>query len=175
MHREKYWSSKAPLPLALLFLFNVFLVAAVQILAFYPYPAQPDATSLEKYDPVYEECRILIGDSVNYLTATLAETKDGQTHLVVTKAHAVAYGRGKIIYAKPVEIPASGECVISVKNGIHTNEIRIKVIPTGEPTVTISYGYSGGIREAAPLFMLLAALLEALELIVFHLIKQNLT
>ena len=175
MHREKYWSSKVPLPLALLFLFNVFLVAAVQILAFYPYPAQPDAASLEKYGSAYEECRILNKDSVNYLTASLVQTHDGQIHLVVTKAHEVAFGRGRILYAEPVEIPDKEEIAVFVINVIHTSEIRIQAIPSDVPAVTIHYGYSGGIRETSVLYLLLAASLEAIELMVLHLIKRNLT
>lgn len=174
MHQKKYWASKVPLSLALLFLVNVILIAAIQILAFYRYPAQPDPASLARYDPVYEDCRILIGDSVNYLNASLAETNHGQIHLVVTKAHTIAYGRGKILYAEPVEIPSTGEQTVYVKNGIHTSEIAVGNTVDGFPHVTIRYGYGGTIKELSVLYMALAAVLEALELIVFHLIRKNL-
>ena len=175
MHQEKYWASKVPLSLALLFVLNILLVVAAELLFVYRYPAQPDAASLEKYGSAYEECRILNKDSVNYLTASLVQTHDGQMHLVVTKAHEVAFGRGKILYAEPVEIPDKEEIAVFVKNGIHTSEIRIQAIPSGVPAVTVHYGYSGGIREASALYMLLAASLEAIELLVLHLIKRNLT
>ena len=74
MHQEKYWASKVPLPMALLFLANILVILAVQILVFYRYPAAPEPASLAKYDPVYASSRILAEDSRNYLTASLVET-----------------------------------------------------------------------------------------------------
>lgn len=169
MQNEKYWHSKIPLSLALLFLVNVFLIVGAELLFFYRYPAQPDAYTLAKFDSVYEGSTILHSDSISYLTASLVETADGQTHLVVIRSHGVAYGRGKIIYSEPVEITNS-EQTVYVKNGIHTSEIRI----TGGDTVTIHYGYSGGVKEATTRYMFLGAVLEALELLVWHFIKKNL-
>ena len=174
MRQEKYWASRVPLPLALLFVLNVFLIVAFQLLFLYRYPAQPDATALARYDTVYDGCTIAGSDSVSGLNASLVETADGQTHLVVTKAHDVAYGRGKILYAEPVEEPQSGEQAVFVKNGIHTSEIRIAPVPGGT-SVSIQYGYSGGLKEITALYMLLAAVLEALELLVIHFIRKNLT
>ena len=174
MHQEKYWASKVPLPLALLFLVNIFVIVGVQLLFFYKFPAQPDETALAKYDAVYEDSDVFIQDSSNDLTASLVKTAGGQTHLVVTKSHNIAFGRGKIIYAEPVEMSESGEVTVYVKNGVHTSEIVIKDIPTGVWSVTIQYSYSGGIREATAFYMVLAAVLEALELIILHFIKRNL-
>lgn len=174
MQNEKYWASKIPVSLALLFLVNVFLIVGVELLFFYKHPAQPDEISLAKYDAVYEGCDVFNQDSVNYLTASLVETADRQTHLVVTKAHSVFFGRGKIIHSENIEMPESGELTVYVKNGVHTSEIEIKDIPTGVWAVTIHYGYSGGIKEATSWYMFLGALLEALELLVWHFIKKNL-
>lgn len=174
MHQEKYWASKIPLSLAILFLVNVLLVVGAELLFFYKYPAQPDEISLAKYDAVYEDCDVFIQDSANYLTASLVKTTEGKTHLVVTKGHSIAFGRGKILYAESVEMPESGELTVYVKNGVHTSEIVLKDIPTGVWAVTIQYGYSGGIKETTALYMVLAAALEALELLVRHFIKRNL-
>lgn len=174
MHRDKYWASKIPLPLALLFLLNVFLIAAVELLFIYKYPAQPDAAALARYDEVYEGSRVSIGDSIAGLTASTVEIADGQIHLVVTKGHSVVFGRGKIIYAEPVEMPESGEVTVYVKNGIHTSQIELKDIPTGVWSVTIHYGYSGGIRETTVFYMVLGAVLEGLELLVLYFIQKNL-
>lgn len=174
MHQEKYWSSKVPLPLALLFLVNIFLIVGAELLFFYKYPLQPDPIALSKYDSIYEDCDVFNQDSIHYLTASLVNTNDGETHLVVTKGHSIAFRRGKIIYAAPVEMSASGEVTVYVKNGIHTSEILIKDIPTGVWSVTIQYGNSGGIRESTAYYMILAAVLEALELMVLHFIRKNL-
>lgn len=174
MHKEKYWASKVPLPLALLFLVNVFIIVGVQLLLFYKLPAQPNETALAKYNAVYEDCDVFIQDSSNYLTASLVKTAGGQTHLVVTKGHSIAFSRGKIIYAEPVEVPESGEVTVYVKNGIHTSEILIKDIPTGVWSVTIQFSSSGGIKELTAFYMVLAALMEALELMILYFIQKHL-
>lgn len=173
--QEKYWASKVPLPLALLFVLNVFLVVVFQLLFFYRYPAQPDAAALAKYNSLYSDCTILNSDSISGLTASLVETDDGNIHLVVTKSHGVAYGRGRILYAEPLEMPDTAEQIVYVKNGIHTSEIVITNIVPGDQTVTIRYGYSDGFRSSAIWYIAIAAILEALELMVLHLIKGNLT
>jgi len=174
MHtREKYWASKVPLFLVLLFLLNIFLIVAVELLFIYKYPAQPDAVALAKYDAVYQDCRVILSDSKNYLTASTVETADGQTHLVLTKAHGIAFGRGKILYAEPVEMPESGQLTLYVKNGIHTSEIQLTQVPDGMLAVTIEYGYSGG-RETTVFYMVLAALMEGLELLVVYFIRNRL-
>ena len=174
MHREKYWSSKVPLPLALLFVLNVLLIFAAEVLFLYTFPAQPGAEDLAKYDPVYKGSRVLISDERSYLGASLVEASDGQTHLVVTRYHSIAYNRCRILYAEPVEIPASGEQTVSVKNGIHTSEIGIGNTVADYPFVAIRYSNTGTIREQSVIYMLLAAVLEALELAVFYLIQKNL-
>ena len=165
---------QSPLSLALLFLLNVLIIAAGQILIFYRSPAQPDAASLASYDPVYEGSNVLISDKSGYLTAALVETSDKQIHLVVTKIHSLAYNRGRILYAEPVELPVSGEISVSVKNGVHTSRILAGNTAADFPYVTIEYGYSGTIREQSVLYLILAAVLEALELMAFHLIRKNL-
>ncbi len=175
MRQEKYWASKVPLPLALLFVVNVFLIVAFQLLFLYRYPAQPDAAVFARYDAIYEDSTVKNSDSKYYLTASLVETTDGQTHLVVTQAHPIAYNRGKIVYAQPVELPESGENILYVKTGIHTSEFEIKAIPGGMWCVNILYGNTGNIREFYAVYLLLGALLEALELLVIHFIKKNLT
>ena len=175
MHtREKYWASKVPVSLALLFLLNVFLVMGGELLFFYKYPSKPEGADLAKYDTVYEGSDVFIRDDHYSLIASLVNTADGQTHLVVTQPHTLVYSRSKIIYAQPVEMPASGEVLLYVKTGIHTSEIEIKDIPSGVWCVNILYGNNGNIRGITTYYMVLAALLEALELMVVHFIKNRL-
>lgn len=175
MHtREKYWASKVPLSLALLFLVNVFLVIGLELLFVYKYPAKPEEADLAQYDSVYEGSDVFIRDDHYDLIASLANTADGNTHLVVTKTHPIFYSRGKIVYAQPVEMPEVGEVLLRVKTGIHTSEIEIKDIPTGVWSVNVLYGNTGNIRGITTYYMVLAALLEALELMVLHFIKNRL-
>ena len=175
MHtREKYWASKVPLPLALLFLLNVFLVMGAELLFFYKYPSKPEGSDLVKYDAVYEGSDVFIRDDHYDLVASLANTADGQTHLVVTMSHPLVYTRSKIVYAQPVEMPETGEVLLRVKTGIHTSEIEIKDIPSGVWSVNVLYGNTGNIRGITTYYMVLAALLEALELMILHFIKNRL-
>jgi len=169
MHREKYWRSKIPLSLALLFLLNVFLIMAVELLVFYPHPSELDAAMLENYDPAYADVRILSMDDSSYLVAHLVQTPEDSRHLVVTKRHPFIYSRAKIIHAEPLPSDESSEQVIYVKNGIHTSEIAV----TGGNMVTMRYGYGGGIREITTLYLVLGAVLEGLELLIWHLIKHG--
>jgi len=172
--REKYWASKVPLSLALLFLLNVFLVMAGELLFFYKYPSKPEGADLARYDGVYEGSDVFIRDEHYDLIASLAKTADGQTHLVMTKSHPLVYSQARILYAEPVEMPEAGEVLLRVKTGIHTSEIEVKDIPSGVWSVNVLYGNTGNIREITAYYMVLAALLEALELLVIHFIKQNL-
>ena len=175
MHtREKYWASKVPVSLALLFLLNVFLVMGGELLFFYKYPSKPEGSDLAKYDAVYEGSTVFIRDDHLSLIASLADTADGQTHLVVTKTHPLVISRGKIIYAQPVEMPESGEVLLYVKTGVHTAEIQVKDIPSGVWCVNVLFGNTGNIREISTYYMILAALLETLELMVVHFIKNRL-
>ena len=97
MHtREKYWASKVPVSLALLFLLNVFLVMGGELLFFYKYPSKPEGADLAKYDTVYEGSDVFIRDDHYSLIASLVNTADGQTHLVVTQPHTLVYSRSKM-------------------------------------------------------------------------------
>lgn len=169
MHREKYWRSKIPLPLALLFLLNVFLIMAVELLVIYKYPADPDGTTLKNYDPAYSQCTILSTDASSYLGGYLVQASDGNPHLIVTKSHPVFLSRAKILHAEPIPSDGSSEQVIYVKNGIHTSEIVI----TGGDTVTVRYAYGGGIKETTTLYLVLGTALEGLELLLWYLITRG--
>jgi len=152
-----------------LFLLNVFLIVAAELLLFYPHPSKLDAAVLENYDPAYADCRILSIDDPSYLVAYLVQPSDDSRHLIVTKRHPFIYSRAKIVHAEPIPSDESGEQVIYVKNGIHISEITV----TGGDTVTIRYDYGGGIKEITTLYLVLGAVLEGLELLIWHLIKHG--
>ena len=172
--QEKYWASKIPVCLVLLFLLNVFLVMGMELLLFYKYPSLPEGTDLANYDSVYADSDVFIRDDHYNLIASLANTADGQTHLIVTKRHPLVSTRGRIVYAEPVEMPESGEVLLYVKAGIRTTEIEIRDIPSGVWSVNIRFASSGNVREISVIYMVIAAVLEALELMVIHFVKERL-
>lgn len=174
MHQDKYWASKVPLPLALLFLINVILVIGCELLFFYKYPAVVDDAALVKYDSSLIGSTIVNRDESNTLHAYLVETAQGDHRLLVVKKHSIFFGKGKPICNERVEMPDSGELTVYVKNGIHTSEIFLQDIPSGIWAITVQYGYSGTVKESTAFYMVLAAALEALELLIIHFIKKNL-
>ena len=170
MHREKYWRSKIPLPLALLFLLNVFLIVVFELLFVYKYPASIDEAALGKIAPAWVGTSILGSNTGTNLNAYLIELPDGNEQLIVMKPHSVVRGRTKLIYAEPVSSREEAEQSIYIKNGVHTSEVII----SDDNTVIVRYSYSGGIQEAATWYLVLGAATEGLELLVYYFIKKNL-
>ena len=170
MHREKYFLSKTPLPLVLLFLLNIFLIVAFQLLFVFKYPSSMDETVLGKVNPQWADCTILSQDNYSTsLEAYLIENPDGSRQLVTLKPHSFVFGRAKLTDTQMVE-PKEAEQIFYVKTGVHTAEIAV----IGGNTVDIKYGYGGSMTEALALPMVLSAALEGLELLVYYLIKKNL-
>lgn len=170
MHKEKYYSSKTPLPLVLLFLLNLFLIVSFQLLFVFKFPADMDETTPGKVNPDWAGCTILSQDSYGTsLEAYLIELPEGSRLLVITKPHSIIFGRAKLVDTQILE-PVEAEQIFYIKNGVHTSEIVV----TGGDTVTIRWGYGGSMTEAMALPLVLSAALEGLELLVYYLIKKNL-
>jgi len=170
MYKEKYYSSKTPLPLVLLFLLNIFLVVAFQLLFVFKYPTNMDEAALGKVNPQWADCTILSQDSYSTsLEAYLIELPDGSRQLITLKPHGIIFGRSKLAGTQILE-PQEAEQIFYVKTGVHTAEISV----IGGDTVDIRYGYGGSMTEALALPIVLSAALEGLELLVYYLIKKNL-
>lgn len=168
MHNDKYYRSKIPLRLVLMFLANVIFMVALEILLVYKYPAVADEAVLGKYDPAWVGSPILSSDESSSLNAYLFEAPNGETRLLVVKRHCIFTGRGKILYNEAVACSEEAQ-TISVKNGIHISEIGIE----NGNTVTIRYGYSGGIKESTAWYLVLGAVLTALEMLIVYFIKRD--
>ena len=170
MYKEKYYSSKTPLPLVLLFLLNMFLVVAFQLLFVFKYPTSMDETALGKVNPQWTDCTILSQDNYSTsLEAYLIELPEGGRQLITLKPHSFVFGRAKLADTQMVD-PVEAEQIFYVKTGVHTAEIAV----IGSNTVDIRYGYGGSMTEALALPLVLSAALEGLELLVYYLIKKNL-
>ena len=170
MYKEKYYSSKTPLPLVLLFLLNMFLVVAFQLLFVFKYPTGMDETVLRRVNPQWTDCTILSQDSYSIdLYAYLLELPDGSRQLVTLKPHSFVFGRAKLADIQIVE-PVEAEQTFYVKTGVHTAEIAV----IGGNTVDIRWGYGGSMTEALALPMVISAALLGSELLVYYFIKKNL-
>ncbi len=169
MHREKYYNSKLPLWVAVLFVVNILLVIGFEVLFIYKYPAELNRHTVGAYNSAWEGSTVQSWDDRNGLHACLAKTPEGDTLLLVSRGHPVFFGRGKLIHEQSIDPSVTQEQTFFVKNGVHTSEIAV----TQGNTVSFRYAQGRG-REVVTLYMLLAAVLEGLELLICWFIKKNL-
>lgn len=169
MVNEKYWRSKIPLWLVLLFLLNVFLIVAIELLILYPYPAEVDEAALARWDAVYEDCTIISSSNINTLTCYLVETSSGDAHLVTTKTHAIFSKKVQFVSGQPIELPESGSLTeIPVKTGFHTALIHIE-----NRQVDVHFYHFITIKDVTTFYTILAAVMELLELGIWEIFKRN--
>ena len=89
--------------------------------------------------------------------------------MVVLKRHGIIPSTGKVVYNEPIP-QQSGTQVIPVKVGIRTSEVTVE----DSRTVSITFESAMRAKEGTTVYMVLAALLETLELMVVHFIKNRL-
>jgi len=166
MQNDKYWRSKIPLPLVLLFILNLLLVMAVEILVIYRYPLEITAQTLEEMDPGYSGSQILSSESRSILCAALVKTESHRTDLVVTKRHSIFFSRVKLLSKQTVTVPTEGELPVYIKTGIHTSEVVI------QPNHTVSIRYAAP-QNSSTMYLLLPAVLTGLELALWALLRGN--
>lgn len=168
MHRNKYFQSKVPLALVLLFLLNVFFLVCGELLLVYKYPAELTEVSIAQYDPAWAGSRILSNDNYSTsLNSCVAELPDGSRMLITARPHRIVFGRAKPVDIRPID-PDLQEQIFYVKNGIHTAEIAVY----DGTTVDIRWGYSNNISTTY--YTALGGILSALELLVYYFIKKKL-
>lgn len=177
MHREKYWSAKVPVVLAVLYTLNLLLVIALEIMLLYPssLPLTPD--SLADFDSSYENCRILDTFQQGKLHCCLVETDSGQIHMIPFQGHSLAASRSRILKKYITVVPEQEQITVPVRIGVHTSQIIVSPEPipgsefyTSGLYVSIYYSQS----NSGTLYMVLAGILAVLELGFFQLLKQNL-
>ena len=177
MHREKYWSAKVPVMLAVIYTLNLLLVIALEIMLLYPssLPLTPD--SLADFDSSYENCRILDTFQQGKLHCCLVETDSGQIHMIPFQGHSLAASRSRILKKYIIIVPEQEQITVPVRIGAHTSQIIVSPEPipgsefyTSGLYVSIYYSQS----NSGTLYMVLAGILAVLELGFFQLLKQNL-
>lgn len=164
MH-EAYLRSKIPVGLVLLFLLNAVLIVALEVMFFYRLPANLNETDLSAMDSGYQGCRIRSEDRANSLSCYLVECSDGSLHLVSTKNHGLFFNRARKIGDSPISV-SEGER-IPVKVGIRTAEVTYH----DSNLITIFHYNGSSFQGIGTIYMVLAAILEALELFLYQLLK----
>ena len=181
MDRNKYRNSKIPASLALLFALNIFLVIALEILLLYPHPAELTEEYLAGYDAGYQNCTIITSQETGTLRCYLVKTESGAYSMIPTQHHGLFTGKAKI-YEKQITTvsPDAAETEITVKTGVHSSLVTVRQEPlegygteTFERYLYILYHASGNMSGTMTLYMVIAAILEGLELAIWHLVRQQ--
>lgn len=183
MHRNKYWQSKIPVRLVLLYAANLILVILLEILLVYPLSKPLTEANFASIDSCFKNCTIITTDETNGLTVYLIETADGQQHIIPTRQHSIAYNRCRIYDKQIQSVPeADGSHTVTVRIGLRN--IPITVIReqwqvsedeyTTIETVSIDSYTSSSYRSTGTLYMVIAAVLEFIELAIWQLLKGHL-
>lgn len=179
MHNDNYYRSRIPLPLVLLFLVNIFIVCALEILLLYRAPLPLTAETLAEFDDSYENCSILQTHQRGHLYCLLAETESGEIRLIPVKAHSILFTRGRIYEKQIVTIPEDvQETAYEIRIGLRTATVTVSPEPlpyteTQEPSeLYMAISYSGSM-DAATFYMIVGAALEAAELALWHILKHQ--
>ena len=181
MNRNKYWSSKVPVPLALLYVINVFLVMALELLLFYPHPSVLTEAYLADFDSAYENCTIVTSDDVETFRCYLVKMASGDYSMIPTQQHGLISSRAKVYKNQITPVSADTEDVeITVRTGVHSSLVAVSQNPrpgygveTSERYLYILYRGTGSGSGTMTLYMLIAAILEGIELAIWHLITRN--
>lgn len=179
---EKYWRSKIPLPLVLLFLVNFFVVIALEVLLLYRTPLPLTEESLAKFDSTYTGCTILQEHRRNQLWCYLVETQSGDVHLIPAKSNGLFLSKGRIYGKQIIPVPEDiSETNYNIKIGIRTSTVTVSPEPIpymenqqpGELFLAISYAATGDYRGTITIYIAIAAILEVLELALWHLLTRQ--
>lgn len=170
MQNEKYWSSRIPVVYALLFVLNAAIVVLIEVLFLYTLPQELTPEDLAEKNPAYEGCVFLASESSNEMTCYLVKTQSGETHLVTTQRHRVLFMRSRLLKSQTAIIPEESRITVNVKIGIHTVPVTVENASFSE-----SFHFNGGDSKAVTTwYLVLGAVLEALELMAYHFIRKNL-
>ena len=181
MHRESYLRSRIPVPLVLLFVLNVFVVMALEVLILYPHPAELTEEWLSEYDSAYKNSTIVTRDERGTLRCWLIKLESGDYAMIPLRQHGLLTNRAKILTNQIATVSADArEQEITVKVGLHSSVVSVSRTPNpgyhtenAERYLSIIYHNSGNHSGTTAIYMALAAVLEGLELAIWQLIKQN--
>ena len=162
---------KTPLPFVLALVFNIILVAALELVLVYRYPAPLTAGDLEQVDSRYEECHVFgetgSGQGVRFYRV---RTREGQTDIVPMQPHSFVPSRArlhrnKILWDLDLDSQDSRQIMIGTK--FYTVFISDGSVYTG-----LTSG-AGSLQSALAWYMGIGAVLAFLELLLLEKLRGN--
>ena len=181
MRSESYFRSKLPVGWELLFLANLLLVMALEVLILYRIPLPLTADALAEADSRFSGATLSQFQQRGYLHCALAETTDGDVYLIPVRAHSLAYNRGRLLDKQIVPVTKDADTSVNVKIGIYTSTLTVspkpplwlEEAPQEDLYLTIDHSSSASGSSMAVLYMVIGAVLTFLELAVVQLIKGH--
>lgn len=170
---------KLPIWLILLFVANILLVMALEVLLLYRTPLPLTADALADADSRFAGAALSQNQQRGYLHCTLAETTDGDVYLIAVRAHGLAYNRGRLLDKQITPITKDADTTVNVKVGIYTSTLTtspspptwLEDIPEEDLYLIIDHSSSASGSSIGVLYLAIGAVLTFLELAVIQLIK----
>lgn len=178
MSENIYRRARLPLHYPLVFLMNVLLIIALEVLLFYP-------TSLPLTDSALSGSVIRNATESGTITWYLVETEADTLHLVPVRKHVFIHSRGKLLTSQIVDIPADTEYMeVTTLAGIGGSTVKIgtEVEPWADEQsdypiqmrskYSRTYLGANGTGAVAGKYFLLGVLLSLLESFLWNKIKE---
>ena len=181
MHRNKYYRSKLPVWLVLLYLVNVLLIVALEALVLYPFPAAAAPEDFAAANPAMEGCTLIDQDATGSFRCYLLRLPDGEYRIVPTVSHSLFSNRAKVLKMGICAFTGEADTAThQIRSGIHTNQVSVSTqapphrIHESRPMyINIDYAGSSSFQALTTVYMAIAAILECLELALWQLLKGN--
>ena len=177
---------RAPVPVyyGLVFLLNVALIIALELLLVYKHPVPLTQEVLARKDSTYQNGQIINSlDSSGALIWYLEETEAGEIHLVPIRRHTLFFGRCKILTDQIVVIPEdTAEMEVMTRAGLGGSTVLVGTeveatydeAPEGEGLHLHPKWFGGGAtagKYAFGFYFLMGVALSFLEAFLWHKIK----
>ena len=181
MRHKNHYLSKIPVGWILLFIGNILLVMAMEVLLLYTAPLPLTAEDLAKSDSRFEEAVLTQTQQRGYLTAALAQTPDGNVYLIPVRRHGIVYSRGQVLKKQILPVEKNTDSTVNVKIGVYTSTLSVSPEPPvwledpepAELYLSIEHSSGASGSSMAVLYMVIGAVLTFLELALIQLIKGN--
>lgn len=185
MSENIYRRARIPLYYPLVFLLNVALIIAIEVLLIYKHPVPLTEAVLNEQSPVYENAVITADDYSGYIQWYLTETETGEYHLIPARRHTLFTNRCKILTDQITVIPPdTAQMEVQTRTGITgaTVQVGTDVEPWDEGTKQEGlnlrskyHGYynNGTGQYAIGGYFLLGVLLSLLESFLWNKIKGS--
>ena len=184
MSENVYRRAPVPVYYGLVFLLNVALIIALELLLVYKYPVPLTQEVLAKKDSAYQNAEIVNSvDSSGAIIWYLAETEAGEFHLVPIRRHTLFFGRSKICTDQITVIPEdTAEMEVLTRAGIAGSTVLVGTeveetydeAPAGAGLHMRPKWFGGGTtagKYAFGFYFLMGIALSFLEAFIWHKIK----